>query len=106
MFVPNVADASPRIIAEALCLDVPILMNENILGGWKYITAMSGRFFSGEHDVLPCAEEIMSKRFHPRLAYMNSFGPRRAEQALAGLLKTLDPGIEERRPLQIEPSAS
>ena len=42
LFVPNVHDASPRIITEAMSLNVPILLNRAILGGWKYLEQVRG----------------------------------------------------------------
>jgi hypothetical protein len=38
LFIPNVFDASPRVIAECLTKDVAVLMNRKILCGSKYIT--------------------------------------------------------------------
>lgn len=43
----NVHDASPRVLAEAMCMDVPVLVNWHILGGWKYATEQTGEAF---HD--------------------------------------------------------
>ena len=42
----NVHDASPRVLVEALCLEVPILVNWHIVGGWKYVTQETGEFFN------------------------------------------------------------
>jgi len=42
---PNTADASPRMIAEALVRDKPVVVNSSIYGGWKYVTNDNGRFF-------------------------------------------------------------
>ncbi len=42
---------SPRVITEALLTDLPILVNENILGGWKYVNEKTGVFFRDEHDI-------------------------------------------------------
>ena len=42
---PNTADASPRLIAEALVRNVPVVVNSDIYGGWKYVTENNGRFF-------------------------------------------------------------
>jgi len=42
---PNTADASPRLIVEALVRGRPVLVNENIYGGWKYINKDTGKFF-------------------------------------------------------------
>jgi glycosyltransferase involved in cell wall biosynthesis len=44
---PNTADASPRLLAEAIVRGVPVVVNENIYGGWKYIEPDNGRFFKG-----------------------------------------------------------
>ena len=41
----NVHDASPRVLAEAMCMDVPVLVNWHILGGWKYATEQTGEHF-------------------------------------------------------------
>lgn len=45
LFCATGHDASPRLIIEALALDKPVLVNENILGGWKYINKYTGSFF-------------------------------------------------------------
>ena len=36
IFIPNINDASPRVITESLCHNIPCLVNQNIIGGWKY----------------------------------------------------------------------
>jgi hypothetical protein len=50
-FFPNVLDASPVLLTEALCLDVPVVVNRRILGGWKYVRPDTGRFFTDQDDV-------------------------------------------------------
>lgn len=45
LFCTSKYDASPRIIVEALSLGMPVLLNENILGGWKYINDKTGLLF-------------------------------------------------------------
>merc|ERR1712039_816356 len=47
-FLPQVHDASPRVSTQALTLDVPILMNWYIMGGWKYVTEQPGELRTGE----------------------------------------------------------
>jgi len=42
---PNTSDASPRLIVESIVRGRPVLVNENIYGGWKYINKNTGRFF-------------------------------------------------------------
>ena len=36
IFVPNISDASPRVVTQAMSYNMPALMNKNIIGGWKY----------------------------------------------------------------------
>ena len=48
LFVPQVYDASPRVVTQAMTLNVPVFMNRNIIGGWKYINDKTGDFF---HDL-------------------------------------------------------
>jgi hypothetical protein len=88
-FFPNALDASPRVMTEALSLDVPVLVNEQILGGWKYVTPESGAFFKNEHDVVGPAVELLACDLRPRDWYLANFGPRRAEEKLAALLRKL-----------------
>ena len=60
LFAPNLHDASPRVLAEAMCLDVPILVNRHILGGWKYVNNRTGAFFGGEDDVVEAFKGILA----------------------------------------------
>lgn len=52
LFVPNISDASPRVITEALCYNIPVLVNYNIIGGWhNVISGITGEFFTDENDI-------------------------------------------------------
>lgn len=94
VFVPSVMDASPRILAEALCMDVPILVHREILGGWKYVNASTGAFFSSGEDLLPAAEQCLGGRARPRSWYQAHHGPKNASLRLSTFLRTLDDDIE------------
>ncbi len=59
---PNVHDASPRVLVEALSLNVPILVNRHILGGWKYVNGQTGAFFDNEENVVQMFSEIRAKQ--------------------------------------------
>jgi hypothetical protein len=61
LFVPNISDASPRVVAECLIKNVPILMNANILCGFKYINNETGEFFSSESDVGDATRRLLTK---------------------------------------------
>lgn len=55
LFVPQIHDASPRVTTQALALNVPLLMNYHIIGGWKYINEQTGEFF---HDLSDLREAV------------------------------------------------
>lgn len=72
LFCTSVYDASPRIIVESLSLDMPVLLNNKILGGWKYIGDETGLLFDPDldtHLIPSCVEsflEAMRKgQYHP-----------------------------------------
>jgi hypothetical protein len=62
LFVPNVYDASPRVVAECITKNVPVLMNKNILCGSKYIEYETGEFFTDEHDLVQALRKMIVKR--------------------------------------------
>ena len=86
---PNIWDPSPRLVAEALCLDVPVLVNRSILGGWQYVCEATGRFFNEEDDALEAMISLRSDEFAPREWYSTHYGIRHAGSRLAGFLKEL-----------------
>lgn len=66
LFVPNIDDASPRVITEALCYDIPVLVNRNIVGGWhNVVSGVTGEFFTDENDLKPA----LNKLLHPQARY-------------------------------------
>jgi hypothetical protein len=61
LFIPNISDASPRVITEAICYNMPVLVNENILGGWhNIIPSVTGEFFSSEKDISTALDKLYS----------------------------------------------
>jgi glycosyltransferase involved in cell wall biosynthesis len=106
LFVPNVLDASPRLLAEALCLNVPVVVNSNILGGWKYVNRFTGAFFDGEQDVLLAVSALLERTLSPRDWFRANYGPYLAGQRLLRLLKIVDSELNEPSYLCLaEPSA-
>jgi hypothetical protein len=95
LFVPNVLDASPRLLAEALCLNVPLVVNSSILGGWKYVNRFTGVFFDNEQDVVSAVSDRLQQTFSPRDWFRANYGPYLAGQRLLRLLKTVDSEISE-----------
>ncbi|KAL7555125.1 hypothetical protein ACHAWF_018760 [Thalassiosira exigua] len=59
-FLPQVCDASPRVSTQALSMNVPLLMNRNILGGWKYMReGETGEFFHDMSDFRQSLRRIL-----------------------------------------------
>jgi hypothetical protein len=96
LFLPNELDASPRILAEALCLNIPLVVNRNVLGGWKYVNRFTGSFFESEHDVLAAVRACLGQAVAPRDWFRANYGPYQTGQRLLRLLQTVDPEISER----------
>lgn len=62
LFVPNVFDASPRVIAECITKDLPVLMNKNILCGNKYVTKETGELYTDENDIRQALINLLEKQ--------------------------------------------
>lgn len=77
IFIPNKADASPRVLTEALCSDLPCLINKNILGGWKYINDNTGEFFTDENDLEVALNKLLPKikenKYSPRKYFIDNY---------------------------------
>jgi glycosyltransferase involved in cell wall biosynthesis len=101
LFVPSVLDASPRILVEALCLNIPILVHHHILGGWKYVTESTGAFFQCEDDVAQAAELCLEGEFSPRRWFQTHYGPVLSSARLSTFLGRLDPEFKPTQSLQL-----
>jgi hypothetical protein len=96
LFVPNVDDPSPRVLAEALCLDVPAVVNVAILGGWKYVNRFTGTFFEDESDVVTAVRVCLRQAVAPRAWFCANHGQYLAGYRLLRLLRSVDAAITER----------
>lgn len=67
LFAPNIHDASPRVLVEGLSLNVPILVNRHILGGWKYVNNQTGSFFDSEDNVVEAFRDIQARQQQSQL---------------------------------------
>jgi len=78
VFVPQVHDASPRAASQALALDVPLLMNAHLIGGWKYLNDKTGEFFHDISDFHTSLERIMRNikagQYEPRKYVTERYG--------------------------------
>lgn len=60
LFAPNISDASPRVITEAMLYNIPVLVNHNILGGWhNVISGVTGETFTSEYDVGEALDKLI-----------------------------------------------
>jgi glycosyltransferase involved in cell wall biosynthesis len=99
LFVPNELDASPRVLAEALCLEVPIVVNRGLIGGRRYVTPQTGVLFSGVADVAPAVTAGLSGTFGPREWFCSHSGPAWASRQLVRLLRRINPAFRADEPL-------
>jgi len=91
LFVPNGLDPSPRVIAEALLMGTPVLVNRNILGGWHQVNPFTGAFFESEADVAAGARRCLTEWTSPRRWFAAHLGPLRSGARLAELVRMVDP---------------
>jgi hypothetical protein len=88
VFVPNITDASPRVLSEALNYDLPCLVNYNILGGWKYVNEQTGEFFTDESDFEPALKTLLDNlsKYTPSKYYKENYGTVNAGRRLKDFL--------------------
>ena len=72
-------DASPRTVTEAMCFNLPVLMNKNILGGWKYVIEQTGELFNDENDIESALNKFIPKlknnEYKARQYIIDNYGP-------------------------------
>ncbi len=106
-FVPNALDASPRVITEALAIDVPVLVNRRIIGGWKYVAEETGRFFDDEGDVVEAFFELLDTEVFPRdWLIVNGYGQHAAASRLAAELSALGGDLSYALPTDVRPASA
>ena len=88
LVVPNIYDASPRIITEALCYNLPVIVNKHIHGGWhNVIPGVTGEFFSDETDLPHALRDIkVENKYQPRDWYVKHRGLVHSGKKLAEFL--------------------
>jgi len=98
LLTPNYEDASPRTITEALSLDKPIIVNEDIVGGWKYVTDETGLFFNRDNfksQVEKLLDNINKNKYTPRDHYVNNYTLENSGKQLKDFLKKINPELSE-----------
>ena len=97
LFVPNIYDASPRVVAECLIKNVPVLMNQNIICGFKYITKETGEYFIDEHNIKNGLDNLLYKinnnLISPQKWWVENYGVERSSIKLRNFLYKEYPDI-------------
>ena len=96
IFVPNILDASPRVLSEALSFNLPCLVNYNILGGWKYVNEQTGMFFNDETDFSKQLTMFLSKfeTYQPRKYFFKNHGKHKEGKEIVKFIKTHIPNYK------------
>lgn len=90
LFAPNISDASPRVITEAMCNNIPVLVNENILGGWhNVISNTTGELFNDNHDIEISLKKLLENynNYKPREWYIKNRGRKIYGKILGDFIK-------------------
>jgi hypothetical protein len=99
LFLPNIYDASPRVVAECLIKDLPVLMNNNIICGFKYITPETGEYFIDEHNIRNALDVLLPKinnnLISPKKWWAENYGVERSSIKLRDFLYQHHPKILE-----------
>ena len=104
IFVPNLLDASPRVLSEALCFNLPCLVNENILGGWKYVNNKTGMLFNDENDFENVLQTFLNKfdTFTPRDYFINNHGAQYEGKEIVSFIKKHVPNYKKEINLDLD----
>ena len=90
LLLPQVYDASPRVAVEAMSLNLPLLMNSEIVGGWKYINEHTGEFFRDDmSDFRSSLAKLMSNldTYSPRSYVDANYGSTKAGAKLRSFVE-------------------
>jgi hypothetical protein len=95
LFVPNIYDASPRVVAECITKDVPVVMNENILCGSKYINYETGELFTDENSLRTALTNLLNKRYKisPKKWWEENYSQSKSQKKLRDFLFECFPEI-------------
>ena len=90
LFVPNIYDASPRVVAECITKDLAVLMNENIVCGYKYINYDTGEFFTDEENIKPALTKLLERlgKISPKKWWEKNYSQEKSYRKLRNFLHT------------------
>lgn len=87
-FFPNKIDNSPRIISESLIRNVPILVNENIHGGWHYVNENTGQLFN-LNNIDEKISKMVDLKYNPRDYFVSNYGFKKSSIKLARFIQSI-----------------
>ena len=96
LFVPNVFDASPRVIAECITKGLSVLMNKDILCGFKYVTDATGEFFTNEIDIRSALNLLRKRRRNThniKKWWAKHYSQEKSQTGLRNFLEYCYPGL-------------
>jgi len=93
LFVPNIFDASPRVIAECITKDLAVLMNRNILCGFKYVNYETGELFTDETDIRTALTNLLNKQYKisPKTWWEENYSQEIMQKKMCNFLKECFP---------------
>lgn len=100
MIISSAEDASPRTIGESLLVNTPILVNEDILGGWKYVNERTGVFYNEnniEEKVNELITNIQQNKYSPRDYYLQNYGIQNAGKRLRDFIVNIEPRLSHHK---------
>ena len=95
IFLPNYAEAAARCQTEAICYDLPMLVNKDILGGWNYVNDKTGEFIdiynleSFEKILDTFINKMNSKYYTPRDWFIEHYGKYNSGKRLKQFIQTI-----------------
>ena len=93
LFVPNIYDASPRVVTEAITKNIPVLMNRSIVCGSKYINEQTGELFTDEHDIRYHLKKLLGRKMEPVKWWKEHYGYSRSGVKLRNFLYETHPTL-------------
>lgn len=103
MIISSYEDASPRVITEALLVNTPVLVNDNIIGGWKYINEETGLFYNSL-NIKTKIKEITTKNFNPRKYFLENYGKNLSGKKLRDFVVNIDSSFSKHKLLRFSVS--
>ena len=94
LFVPNISDASPRVITEALALNTPVVVNKDIIGGWKYVNDRTGASFTSPDDVEAAVNHVLTVKT-AQDEFLSTWGRQKSSERFSSFLRQLGVNADE-----------